>query len=175
MIVGLLGLQIVLCMIAVYLAVSDPTMAIEPDYYRKAVDWDATAAERRASEALGWTHELTLDAGADVLGRRAVSLTLTGEDGEPLTGAVVELEAFAQARATHRFTLTLVEQPPGTPGRYTGLLPVRHTGLWEFTLTVKRNRDVYTHTDRVEVQERGHSTLLKKKNVPFLFDAGGAA
>lgn len=148
MIVGLLGLQIVLCMIAVYLAVSDPTMAIEPDYYKKAVHWDDAAAERLQSDALGWTHELTLDPGADVLGRRAVSLKLAGQDGRPLTGAIVELEAFSRARASHRLTLTLVEQ---APGNYTGLMPVRHDGLWEFVLTAARGREVYTQTERLDL------------------------
>ncbi|QNN24823.1 FixH family protein [Planctomycetales bacterium ZRK34] len=148
LIVSLLGLQIVLCVIAVYLAVSDPTMAIEPDYYKKAVHWDQSAAEQRESDALGWSHELTVDPSQDTIGRREMTVLIRDADGEPLSGAVVEIEAFANARATQRFNLTLVEQ---SPGQYTGLLPVRHTGLWEFTLIATYDRETYMQTDRIDL------------------------
>ena len=36
------------------IANADPSFSVEPDYYRKAVDWDSTMAQRARNEALGW-------------------------------------------------------------------------------------------------------------------------
>ena len=64
--------------IMLYAATHDPTFAIEPDYYQKAVAFDTTIQQERGNLALGWTataraaigSNLTLRAFPDVRGRR---------------------------------------------------------------------------------------------------------
>ena len=41
--------------IMLYAATHDPTFAIEPDYYQKAVAFDTTIQQERGNLALGWT------------------------------------------------------------------------------------------------------------------------
>ena len=36
-----------------YIAIDDPSFALEPNYYDKAVHWDRSQAEARSSQALG--------------------------------------------------------------------------------------------------------------------------
>ena len=43
--------RVVLVLFAV-VASRDPSFAVEPDYYRKSLEWDATAAQARASKPL---------------------------------------------------------------------------------------------------------------------------
>jgi len=43
-------------------AISDPSFAVEPDYYAKAIAWDAHQAQARDNAELGW--ELKLDVAA---------------------------------------------------------------------------------------------------------------
>ena len=62
-IVGLLTLQIFMCSIAVFLATSDDSMAIEPNYGVKSLKWDETRAAQRASDSLGWTTSLDVAPG----------------------------------------------------------------------------------------------------------------
>ena len=52
--------------IMLYAATHDPTFAVVPDYYERAVAWDSTLAIEEASDALGWhaTATLTRDGGA---------------------------------------------------------------------------------------------------------------
>ena len=46
----------------------DATFAVEPDYYRKAVDWDRAMAQEARNVELGWRVSAQLEAGD---GRRA--------------------------------------------------------------------------------------------------------
>ena len=51
---GLLGTQLTV----LHYVLEDPSFALESDYYRKAVSWDAQRELERASAALGWQGEI---------------------------------------------------------------------------------------------------------------------
>ena len=52
---GLLGI-VAVNVTMLFVANSDANgSVVEPDYYRKAVQWDSTMAHRAASDRLGWT------------------------------------------------------------------------------------------------------------------------
>ena len=53
LILALLAGQIVLMVAMVYLATSDASFAIEPDYYQKGLNWDAVAAQVRQNDTAG--------------------------------------------------------------------------------------------------------------------------
>ena len=50
----ILGATIAVNLWVMKIANSDPSFAIEPDYYRKAVHYDSTMAQQRLNASLGW-------------------------------------------------------------------------------------------------------------------------
>ena len=128
------GATVAANLVVMRVANDDPSFAVEPDYYRRAVGWDSTMAQARASAALGWrvTPAVTpLVAGAPA----TVTLAITDRDGAPVTGAAVAVEALFNARANDRHTATL---PEVAPGRYAAPLPLAWAGDWELRVQVRR-------------------------------------
>jgi nitrogen fixation protein FixH len=120
----------------------DASFAVEPDYYRKAVEWDRTMAQAARNAELGWTVSARLEPGA---GDRARLVTLVRDRaGAPLTGAAVVVEAFPSARAREIASVAL--EPTGDAGVHAGLLPSSRPGLWELRLRVTRGAEVFTRT-----------------------------
>lgn len=126
-------------------ASSDPSVAVEPDYYRKAADWDASAAARDRSGRLGWTAGVSArpgDGGADLVVR------LTDRSGAAVTGALLDVEAFAVARSADRLTAA---GTTGEAGEAVMSLPHARAGLWEVRLSARRGDDAFVATRRVDV------------------------
>jgi nitrogen fixation protein FixH len=122
-------------------ALDDPSFAVEPDYYAKAVAWDAHQAQARTNAVLGW--RLLIDvAGADPsTGLARVTARLTDRNGSPVTGATLGMEAFHNARAADVLKATLRE----TAGHdYAADLSIRKPGLWEFRVVAARGKDTFT-------------------------------
>lgn len=128
-ILGLLGGQVALSAIMIYVASSDPSFAVEPDYYQRAVRWDqhSRGAELAASVAI---------AGATADGEREARFTIREVDGRLLRGAAVTVVAFHHGRAAQRRQATLTETNEGV---YAARLPLLRAGLWEFRLTIQRD------------------------------------
>jgi hypothetical protein len=123
----------------------DQGIAIEPDYYQKAVAWDSAMAQARANRALGWRVTPSLAAftqrdGADL------RVTLTDSTGAAIAGATVKVSAFYNARAGEVSDTTLV----AGGGAYEARLPVHHVGLWELRFDVTRGSLHFTSTSRIE-------------------------
>ena len=89
------------------IANDDPSFAIEPDYYRKAVAWDTTLAQARHNALLGWRLTPAMSAIASD-GSSLLSARLTDSTGSEISGAVIRVSALAVARASdvHDMTLT---------------------------------------------------------------------
>jgi nitrogen fixation protein FixH len=128
------------------IAGGDPSFAIEPDYYRKAVAWDSTMAQTRANQALQWT--LTQRLGPFAADRGAtLDVTLRDEHGAPISDAVVTVSALHIARATDVSTATLIH---ASAGDYVATLPVQRAGRWELRFEVTRGADRFTALARVD-------------------------
>lgn len=127
------------------IASADPSFAIEPDYYAKAVRWDSTMAQERRNHALGWT--VTPELGA-IDPRRGATLrvVVTAPDGARISDATVRVVAFAVARSARRVDVALAP----ADGTYGALVPVTHAGAWELRLDVRRGADRMVVTRRVE-------------------------
>jgi FixH len=123
----------------------DPSFAIERDYYRKAVDWDSTLAQRRQNLALGWHLSPRLDAFTPRDGAR-LRITLTDAAGTPIRDATVKVAAFFNARANDIIDSALARDSSG----YSVRLPVRYGGVWELQFDVTRGHERFTATSRVE-------------------------
>ena len=129
------------------IAASDPSFAVEPDYYQKAVHYDDVIAQRARNAELGWRLEPQVarhDAGGATLRVR-----LADAEGEAISGATLSVEAFPIARSTDVVRATLVASADGAD--YAVELPVRHTGRWELRFDASRGGDRFTAVERVEI------------------------
>ncbi len=117
---------------------------VESDYYRKAVAWDSTLAERDRSAALGWHVDASIARLAP--GRARVAVTLADSSGAPVTGADVSVTAIHNLAAGLPVTAHLAADASG----YAAELPLVHSGLWELRLAVKHGADRYQTSMRRE-------------------------
>ena len=122
----------------------DPSFAVEPDYYQRAVEWDSTVARRSRSAALGWRADVRLsppEAGAATLRVR-----LSTRDGADLDSADVRAEASHNAHGADLFAVRL--RATG-PGQYAARIPSTARGLWRVDLSAVRGADAFS--ERVTV------------------------
>jgi hypothetical protein len=130
------------------IASDDPGFALERDYYRKAVGYDAEIAQRAENARLAWDIELVEPA----LGRhgRALVAARVRAGTEALTGARVSVQAICNANANRVVEARL---EPAGPGEYRAELPLARPGLWEFRFTVERGGERFTESLRRDVRE----------------------
>lgn len=136
---AVLALTVIANVWLLWAARDDQYLAFEPDYYRKAVAWDSTAAQRDRSAALGWRAAGRLDAA----GR--LTVTLADAEGAPIRGAVVTAEVIPVAHASRFATVGL--SAAGEAG-YATSVPLVYRGLHEIRVTATRGADRFTATLR---------------------------
>lgn len=125
----------------------DPNaVAIEPDYYRKAVAWDSTMAQAERAVLLGWRAEVT--SGRLEGGRASLTVTLTDSTGAPLDSAKVSVEAIHNVDALHHVHAELEVAGSGT---YQADVPLKRAGLWEVRVAARRGTDFFTSSSRLDV------------------------
>jgi nitrogen fixation protein FixH len=135
--IGLVLGVTVLANVAVYWTANhDPSFAVEPDYYRRAVEWDSTVARERRSAALGWTVEARLAPPED--GHATLLVRVRGRDGAALDSADVRADASHNARGADVFPIRLV---PVGDGEYAGAIPSARQGLWRIDLSAVRGSE----------------------------------
>ena len=137
------------------IASADPSFAIEPDYYAKAVQWDSAMAQERRNRELGWTVTPVLAAFDAGRGAR-LHVVVTSSDGVDIGDATVHVAAFAVARSSRIANVTLRR----AAGGYDALVPVTHGGAWELRLVVRRGGDRMVVTRRVEAVPASTSGAL---------------
>jgi nitrogen fixation protein FixH len=126
----------------------DPSFATEPDYYRKAVSWDARMELSRQSQALGWQAAARVENAA--AGQTRLEVALVDAQGRDIVGAKVSAVVFANTRAAQPLELGLGELEPG---RYQGELGWARPGVWEARVSAARGTDRYETSLRFEVFE----------------------
>ena len=136
----LIGISVTLMSITLFLAVSDQSFGVEDEYYAKAVSWDETAADRAASDALGWTISVSLAPEIDLSGKRAVMVTLTDAEGDPVEASASDVYAFHHARRNDpvEFGLTRIAR-----GRYSAGAPLLRDGVYQLRMRFTSGRDVF--------------------------------
>lgn len=139
-IVSLLGLNATIVGVTVYFAVSDKSVATEPNYYAKALNYNEAIQQRATNERLGWRAEPTLGPSSD--GRSVqLAVKLLDRDGKPIPGASVRAVAFASARSGTRESILLSAQPGGD---YAGPININRSGLWYITTTATLDAQTFT-------------------------------
>lgn len=148
LIVALLVGQMSIVLTGVWIASSDKSVAVEPNYYEKAVKWDDQARQAQRNQELGWGVAIRVSDRFDGLHERHLVCELKDRDGNAVTGANLEIEAFANVRSAERVKGTL---RPNDASEYEGELPIIRDGLWEMRIRATRGDDVFTAVKSVAV------------------------
>lgn len=146
--------------VMLFAAGSDPNgTVVEPDYYRKAVEWDRTMARRAASASLGWTATATLGTaqaagGAEPgpiatsvrLSSRVLRVELRDAAGAPITDADVSATLIHNREASAPVAVAL----SAADGGYTGTGLLTHAGQWEVRVVARRGTERFETSMRIE-------------------------
>ena len=84
LIVALLSVSVIANVFLIIKATTDPSFAVERDYYAKAVTWDEHQQEQADSNALGWHAALKAE-------RDRLELRLLDADGRPIVDEPVHV------------------------------------------------------------------------------------
>lgn len=145
LIVVLLTIPVVAGGYLAYMATHDPTFALESDYYRKAVAWDATMAQDKANGELGWQSEARATPTANGLD---VAISLRDKTAANLAGLKVHVDGFFLARGKD---LQSGDAQLGADGRYHATLALPHGGIHEIRVRAEQGTAVFTATHRLDV------------------------
>lgn len=144
-VVVILGATVAANLLVMRIANNDPSFAVEPDYYRKAVLFDSSMAQQQQSLDLGWGITTQLDSIGDGT-RTRLRVTLRDRSSAPLTGATVSVMTRFNARANDTLTAVLTESAPGT---YLSELPISTPGEWEVRVDATRGSARFSASTRV--------------------------
>lgn len=158
-IVTVLAGDVVLGFLNARVASHDPNFAVEPDYYRKAVEWDSTVAQGRRSEALGWRLTPTLGPTGD---GTAAQLALEFRDagGALVRDAQVSVEARQMAHADDLVRATLTARDDGA---YAARLPLTRPGLWEFRVVATHGADRFVTSVRMDASTAAVARVVEER------------
>lgn len=131
---------------------SDPSFAVESDYYEKAINWNDEIDQRERNAALGWSVSVEGTPRLSEAGWCDVTLAVRDRDGSPIDGAVVTLLALPIARAHETFQLTL---DPTGPGTYAGRINEARYGRWQLRVRVEHEGDVFTERLEAMIERAG--------------------
>ena len=130
-VVGLLSLQVAGGAFAIFLATSDESVAIVPNYHQQALNWDQHVALQSASTKLGWNAAMSqFDGETGVAGLR---IRLRDRDGGPVEIASGEIEIYRHARAA---TVRRVAIPAGAADSIDLGQCFDASGLWQVAIDV---------------------------------------
>lgn len=136
--------NIALAVTVIVISTGDPSFAVEPDYYDKALNWNDEIEQRTQNQRLGWSVRLaerpTILAGAD---HTDLTLVILDQDAEPIDNASMEIIALPVARADRAQSIT--GRTIGA-GRYTARLTNPIPGKWQIRVRVAHNDHTFTHT-----------------------------
>ncbi|MEI9949086.1 MAG: FixH family protein [Pseudomonadota bacterium] len=133
-------------------AARDPHFATEPDYYQKAIRWDQTQAQAATNQRLGYVLKAPASLTFDVQGRATLELTLRDRLGQPVLGARLAGNAFANAYSGKLVGLVFEEQ---SAGLYRAKLTVIHRGQWVFEIVGNAGSDRFTADVRADLVPEG--------------------
>jgi nitrogen fixation protein FixH len=128
---------------AAVLAVSDPSMAVVPDYHEKALQWDQQLAVNASSRALGWTVHAIPGPRAREGVKRQLTLFLRDAASQPVSGGAGQLRLYHHARAGLAESVPLEES---SPGAYEAQVTMNRPGYWQLELRLQRGDERFEWT-----------------------------
>lgn len=150
---GILGLTIAANVWLIRIANTDPSFAVEENYYQRGIRWDEELAQRARNDSLGW--QLVTSLSPIEEGRGAgLRIALRDATVAPIAGAAVVVRAMHVARASHPVDVTL--RPAADVGAYEAVVPLERAGLWELRIDVHRGTDRFTAVERLDARAASH-------------------
>ena len=144
-IIAILAASVTANIVMMRIASDDPSFAVEPDYYRKAVLYDSTLAQTHRNLDLGWSVQAFAD--SIVRGQPTrLRVVLRDERAQPLLGAVVDATVLFNARANDLATATLADEGAGV---YSATFPINTPGEWEVRVNATRDTSHFTSSTRL--------------------------
>jgi nitrogen fixation protein FixH len=145
LIAGALALHVVVSLIVVFVATSDPSYAVEENYYQKALAWDDKREQDRTNDALGWHVDFSVNPPERRGDQPTLEVCIRDEADLPLNEAAVSVETFHNSRGGDILHARL--EATDTPGVYRATLPMAHNGRWELRFTIDQNGRRFTHAE----------------------------
>ncbi|QDT03836.1 FixH [Rubripirellula lacrimiformis] len=133
LVVGLLGLQLTIGGVAIYLATGDPTAAVIPNYHETALDWDTARRAGTAADRMGWEIQVSASDVVDDRGMRATDVLVQDQNGNPVDALAMTARVYHHARASDVVSFSL---PSVGDGHYIALAPLSRPGLWQFEVSI---------------------------------------
>ncbi|MEM8864517.1 MAG: FixH family protein [Planctomycetota bacterium] len=128
-VIGLLGVHVAVMVVGLVAAFAIPGAVVTTTAYDHALRWDELQADRRASEALGWSLSANVSETAEWNGDRSVTFRLVDASGLLVRDAKLHLRIYHHARPGRLIEEQLAET---APGNFTATFPLRRDGLWRF-------------------------------------------
>lgn len=147
LIVTLLGIQVIVGLGSVYLALGDPTVAVIPNYHQSALDWDIKHRAQQLLERLKW--QVTVEASSIAADQRTLQVRIEGPQGEPIELLNVRGKVYHHARGQEIAQVVLKET---TAGNYAGQVPITRPGLWQIELAIEGDHGIANKTTTIEVE-----------------------
>lgn len=147
LIVGLLGIQVLIGGTSIYLAVSDPTSAVIPNYYDAAVNWDSTRRARELTIQLGWKIMPVVSEPTD--GRRSIQIQVLSPGAEAVGGLNMSASIFHHARGSEIYQLRFQEVARGL---YRATTTLTQAGLWQMDLQLEGDHGIAAQSRELLVQ-----------------------
>lgn len=139
-IVGFLAVQFLMSGIAIFLATSDPTHAVIPNYHQQSLEYDKVLAARQTSHQLGWTWTITTGDQIDSSGKRILIVHILDAQSKPVTEASISLQLRHHARGNELQKL-LLKPDPQSAGVYRGEAVMNRVGIWQIDISADRNQE----------------------------------
>jgi hypothetical protein len=143
LIIGALVIHVVVSLATVVIATSNPSYAVEEDYYRKALAWDSRRAQERHNLELGWQLDFEVTPAPAAGINPQLVVRLADANGQPLDGARVAVAAFHNARADQ---IVRAELTATGGGAYACPLAMSRPGRWELRFDVDRGGEHFTRS-----------------------------
>jgi nitrogen fixation protein FixH len=147
-IVGFLGLQVVIGIASIVLALNDPSVAVVPNYHQSALDWDVTHRARQLTDQLGWQIDYNV-VPAEQHDRRSLLVTILDRDGKPVSDLNITAKLYRHARGANvdKFKLKAVAD-----GNYQADTKLTEKGLWQIELVIEGEHGIASLSRELEVK-----------------------
>lgn len=131
-VLALMTLNLLIALVAIVVAVRDPSFQPVPSYGENGVDWETRKQLQANSDSLGWTAQVERS-----VEDNAVRMVLSDSQGEPVTGASGTVQVYHFTRAGQPITAPAIESTD-QPGLYHAAIDVSKDGRWHVTAKLSR-------------------------------------
>jgi nitrogen fixation protein FixH len=131
-VLALMSINLLVALVAIVIAIGDPSFQPMPSYGAKSIDWEAKKQLQLRSDALGWTARVERNSHGN-----GIRVHLADSSGAPVAGASGTVQAYHFTRADESVTVPLNESSH-EPGAYLAEIDVAKDGRWQVSLQLAR-------------------------------------